>query len=159
MEKDARIAHVWDDMDHPAEAWALVAAADKRFAYSLGMAEAVSLFEAIDTALAAAVPQSYLALLLETTDDWNGAGLIAEVAASAYSYKMDPEYVQAVYLLEYRFDDWKTLSERLVELYLGGVPAEYAKQTASGSLYVADITAAWQAGIASEYVAPMVGQE
>lgn len=151
------IKEVWGDTPGFQAAFPVyqAAVAHLRGMNSVNPAEASSLFADIDKALADGVDSGYLLSLLTLTDKWNDMCLMAEVAPTAYENGMAREYVAAVYLLDYAFDDWKTLSERLAELHNGDVPAEYAAQVASQFTYVSDIVAAWKAGIAPEYVSTM----
>lgn len=154
---DPRIAHVWKDAVNPQAAYTIYRRAAARIPDLEDPARAVELFEGIDEALTLGVSSGYLLKLLALVEEWNDMCLIAEVSSTAYDRGMDPEYVSAVYLLDYAYDDWKTLSERLAEVYDAGVPAAYAAQVASRGLRVAEVVAAWQAGIAAEYVSATVG--
>lgn len=154
-EVDPRISHIWADAANFDAAYPLYLKAVKRVPALEDIARAVELFEAIDEAISLGASSEYLSKLLALADEWNDMCLIAEVSPTAYGRGMAPEYVHAVYLLDYAYDDWKTLSERLAIMHDAGVPADYAAQATSRKLYVSDIAAAWEAGIAAEYVSAM----
>lgn len=153
---DPRIAHVWKDAVNPQATYTIYRRAAARIPGLEDPARAVELFEGIDEALTLGVSSEYLSKLLALADEWKDMCLIAEVSPVAYERGMDPKYVSAVYLLDYAYDDWKTLSERLAIMHDAGVPADYASQVTSRKLYVSDIAAAWKAGIAAEYVSAIV---
>lgn len=154
---DERISHIRADAEDFEAAYPIYQRAIENLPTAVSAGYAVELFQSIDYALGRGVTGEYLYSLLGLVEGWNDTCLILEVAPTAYDRGMDPSYVSSVYLLDYAFDDWKTLSERLAELHDAGVPAQYAVSVASGELYVGDITAAWKTGIAAEYVASVRG--
>ena len=155
-EVDPRISHIWADAANFDIAYPVYQTAIASVPALEDIARAVELFEAIDEAISLGASSEYLSKLLALADEWNDMCLIIEVSPIAYGRGMAPEYVHAVYLLDYAYDDWKTLSERLAIMHDAGVPADYAAQATSRKLYVSDIAAAWKAGIAAEYVGAVV---
>lgn len=140
-----------EESSHPEVIVPLVERTVQRFSNKLGYAHFGALVQDIDEALDAGAPVEYLTTLLDSTENWNDACTVCEIASTASRHDVPPEYAIAVWRFSYSHGDLMTIGERVVVLHENGVPPEYIEQFATRRFNVARIAEAWASRLSPDY--------